>query len=115
MLFVEGISRTLFMWRYLAKTCWISQIDLPGLIQTTEKINQQMIDDVNEIVQRYMAKTRTVYAIVPCNQDIATRSAQISWRPYGDRTLGVLTNFSRFIDEGGEQRIVNILKNKNDL
>lgn len=71
----------------------LTLIDLPGLIQTTtEKINQQMIDDVNEIVQRYMAKTRTIIlAVIPCNQDIATTEVlkyASEHDPYGHRTLG---------------------------
>lgn len=112
----EGVSKDIIRVTVSGKDLLdLTLIDLPGLIQTTtEKINQQMIDDVNEIVQRYMAKSRTIIlAVIPCNQDIATTEVlkyASEHDPDCHRTLGVLTK-PDLIDEGGEQRIVNILKN----
>ncbi|KAJ1495567.1 P-loop containing nucleoside triphosphate hydrolase protein [Baffinella frigidus] len=90
-------------------------IDLPGIVRTAvEGQNASVIEDVRNLLNRYLQQDRTVIlAVVPCNVDIATVDIIEMARkadPQGQRTIGVLTK-PDLIDEGAEKDVVETLKN----
>ncbi|RKO85005.1 P-loop containing nucleoside triphosphate hydrolase protein, partial [Blyttiomyces helicus] len=94
----------------------LTLIDLPGIIRTaTGSQTLADIEQVNKIVEDYMAEERTIIlAFVPANQDIATVDVLERVRrvdPSGSRTIGVLTK-PDLIDEGAESHLFDILENK---
>eukprot|EP00750_Incisomonas_marina_P033381 INCI9826.2.p1 GENE.INCI9826.2~~INCI9826.2.p1 ORF type:complete len:844 (+),score=159.11 INCI9826.2:491-3022(+) len=93
----------------------LTLVDLPGIVRTvTGGQSDQVIDQVNALVDRYIREDRTIIlAVIPANQDIATidilqRAAKVD--PSGRRTVGVLTKPDR-IESGSEEEAMNILRN----
>jgi hypothetical protein len=99
-----------------AKMLNMTLIDLPGMINTsTGGVTEQTMQDIRDIVNRYMKKSRTIIlAVLPSNQDIATTSVlqdASQYDPNGERTLGVLTK-PDLIDKGGEAKVADVLANE---
>ena len=93
----------------------LTLIDLPGLVRTvTEGQNPQVIVEVNNLIEAYLAQSRTIIlAVVPSNVDVATvdileRAQNVD--PTGERTIGVLTK-PDLIDRGSEAEVVQVLTN----
>ena len=96
----------------------LTLIDLPGLIRTTTKgQNESVKDDVRNMVTRYMKRPRSIIlAVIPANVDIATTEviemAQTqAVDPDGERTVGVLTK-PDLIDPGAEGGVLSVLRNE---
>ena len=87
----------------------LTVVDLPGIIRTaTAGQGANVISDVNQLIQQYLAQERTIIlAVIPSNQDIATvdileRAQQVD--PHGVRTIGVLTK-PDLISPGSEDEV----------
>ena len=80
----------------------------------TEGQNPQVIVEVNNLIEAYLAQSRTIIlAVVPSNVDVATvdileRAQNVD--PTGERTIGVLTK-PDLIDRGSEAEVVQVLTN----
>jgi len=93
----------------------LTVVDLPGIVRTaTAGQNAAVIDDVNALIDAYLAEERTIIlAVIPANQDIATvdileRAQRVD--PEGERTLGVLTK-PDLVGPGNEEEVVAVLTN----
>ena len=96
----------------------LSVIDIPGIFKraTAGVTTKEDIALVNEMVERYMDKQRSIIlAVVPANVDITTQEIlQMAedCDPGGERTLGILTK-PDLVDIGAEKTVIDILKGKN--